>query len=148
MNASRENECRCVCGQGIVLLTSWTNENPGRRFWRCSRQLKTKNPKNKHYFEWHDPPIEERSRQVINGLLKKLNKLEQEQREGMNFGDSLLDSATSLSCNGRQGKGPIRNVEIDMNTPYMFRSLASLKGIEILFFGCLLVLGIGIGKLV
>ncbi|CAN1121269.1 Uncharacterized protein At4g04775 [Linum perenne] len=102
MNVNRENVRRCLCGQSLILLTSWTNENPGRRFWRCSRQVKAKNSEGKHYFEWHDPPIEERSRQVINGLLRKLNKLEHEQREGMDFGDSLLDSATSLSSSGRQ----------------------------------------------
>ncbi|CAN1190192.1 hypothetical protein LINPERPRIM_LOCUS369 [Linum perenne] len=30
---------RCACAEKIVLLTSWTNENLGRRFWKCSSQI-------------------------------------------------------------------------------------------------------------
>ncbi|CAN1767568.1 hypothetical protein LINPERHAP1_LOCUS10315 [Linum perenne] len=26
---------RCSCGAEVVLITSWTEDNPGRRFLRC-----------------------------------------------------------------------------------------------------------------
>ncbi|CAN1134224.1 hypothetical protein LINPERHAP2_LOCUS8138, partial [Linum perenne] len=31
---------RCVCGAEVVVLTSWTEDNPGRRFFRCGKMKK------------------------------------------------------------------------------------------------------------
>nr|GLL36053.1 uncharacterized protein LOC109179290 [Ipomoea trifida]GLL44974.1 uncharacterized protein LOC109179290 [Ipomoea trifida] len=28
---------RCHCGEVLKLRTSWTNDNPGRRYWDCGR---------------------------------------------------------------------------------------------------------------
>ncbi|CAH9102668.1 unnamed protein product [Cuscuta epithymum] len=46
----------CLCGMPIKMMTSWTDENPGRRFVACSRRGCCSN------FEWVDP-----------GLLRKIN---------------------------------------------------------------------------
>ncbi|KAG5621690.1 hypothetical protein H5410_006908 [Solanum commersonii] len=50
-------EVRCFHGLLLTLKTSWSNNNPGRRFWSCpyygSRKCK--------YFRWRDDVVNERS---------------------------------------------------------------------------------------
>ncbi|XP_057770851.1 uncharacterized protein LOC130990642 [Salvia miltiorrhiza] len=53
-----------------VIMTSWTDENPGRRFYGC-RNWKMKNC---GYFDWLDEPISERAKDVINELKVMKNK--------------------------------------------------------------------------
>ncbi|XP_057791580.1 uncharacterized protein LOC131008643 [Salvia miltiorrhiza] len=53
------------------IMTSWTEENPGRRFYRC-RNWKSKNC---GYFDWIDEPITERAKEVINHLKNENVKL-------------------------------------------------------------------------
>ncbi|CAA0822291.1 DNA topoisomerase 3-alpha [Striga hermonthica] len=58
----------CYCGQLSVIRTSWTSENPGRRFSSCKRGGCT-------FFSWVDGPMCNRSKQLIPGLLWKSNEL-------------------------------------------------------------------------
>ncbi|CAN1149676.1 hypothetical protein LINPERPRIM_LOCUS38714 [Linum perenne] len=67
---------RCVCGAEVVLLTSWTVENPRRRFFRCGSMTKGSVSRTRHYFAWFDDPIPFRAKVVINGLLRKLETME------------------------------------------------------------------------
>ncbi|XP_057788896.1 uncharacterized protein LOC131005819 [Salvia miltiorrhiza] len=53
------------------LMTSWTEDNPGRRFYGC-RNWKTKNC---GYFDWMDEPMSERAKEVINDLERENLKL-------------------------------------------------------------------------
>ncbi|XP_019198154.1 PREDICTED: uncharacterized protein LOC109191957 [Ipomoea nil] len=69
----------CRCGHQLKIRTSWTNENPGRRFWQCSgggshRQVGC------GFVDWYDPPMCYRSKRIILGLLKRINKLEEDIR--------------------------------------------------------------------
>ncbi|KAL8525753.1 hypothetical protein ACS0TY_015115 [Phlomoides rotata] len=59
----------CFCAQEARLHTSWTVDNPGRRFFGC-RFWKVDGGGCK-YFNWLDDPIEERAKSVILSLLKK-----------------------------------------------------------------------------
>ncbi|KAL3636921.1 hypothetical protein CASFOL_019220 [Castilleja foliolosa] len=56
---------RCHCGIQLELVTSWTDDNPGRRFQACP-----------NYKLWFDEEMCSRSKEVIPGLLRKTNKLE------------------------------------------------------------------------
>ncbi|PWA34818.1 zinc finger, GRF-type [Artemisia annua] len=62
----------CFCGNEAVLRTSWTNTNPGRRFWSCSQSVP-----NCGFFLWFDPPMCVRSRAIIPGLLTSRNLLQE-----------------------------------------------------------------------
>ncbi|KAF7813272.1 uncharacterized protein G2W53_034248 [Senna tora] len=72
----------CFCGERAIILTSRTDENPGRRFWRC-RKYQTANDCD--FFDWFEQDGKDivigRLRMKIatlNGTvtrLKKLNKL-------------------------------------------------------------------------
>ncbi|KAL0398485.1 UNVERIFIED_CONTAM: hypothetical protein Sradi_2191800 [Sesamum radiatum] len=53
------------------MRTSWTKDNPGRRFYNCSIGRG-----NCAFFAWEDPPICARSKLIIPGLLRKINALE------------------------------------------------------------------------
>ncbi|XP_057803108.1 uncharacterized protein LOC131018399 [Salvia miltiorrhiza] len=53
-----------------VIMTSWTDENPGRRFYGC-RNWKTKNC---GLFDWIDEPMTERAKDIINELKIMKNK--------------------------------------------------------------------------
>ncbi|KAG8388161.1 hypothetical protein BUALT_Bualt02G0097100 [Buddleja alternifolia] len=63
----------CYCSQLRTLGCSWTSSNPGRRFYGCG-QYGTVGGCN--YFLWFDPPMCERSRQVIPGLLRSIDQTE------------------------------------------------------------------------
>nr|GMD98078.1 DNA topoisomerase [Ipomoea batatas] len=74
-NTGESNVWVCICGNNLKISTSWTNQNPGRRYLVCSNE---KGLKNCSFFEWFDPPMCSRSKMIIPGLLKRINKNEQE----------------------------------------------------------------------
>ncbi|KAG8374556.1 hypothetical protein BUALT_Bualt10G0007700 [Buddleja alternifolia] len=61
----------CDCGHLGMVKTSWTNDNPGRRFFICERIECGK-------FKWWDPPMCSRSKAIIPDLLRRLNRHEDE----------------------------------------------------------------------
>ncbi|GJY37017.1 zinc finger, GRF-type containing protein [Tanacetum coccineum] len=64
---------RCECGLEAVIRTSQTNRNPGRRFYGCP----TLSPTCVNFLRWYDPPMCQRSVQIIPGLLRSRNELEE-----------------------------------------------------------------------
>ncbi|KAL3638213.1 hypothetical protein CASFOL_017584 [Castilleja foliolosa] len=64
---------RCHCGIQLELITSWTDDNPGRRFQACPNY---KMSSCCGFFRWFDEEMCSRSKEVIPGLLRKTNKLE------------------------------------------------------------------------
>ncbi|KAI7729247.1 hypothetical protein M8C21_026460, partial [Ambrosia artemisiifolia] len=56
-----------------ILKTSWTNDNPGRRFYSCPLENNAC-----RYFKWFDPPMCLRSTKIIPGLLRSKNNLEEQ----------------------------------------------------------------------
>ncbi|XP_031106993.1 uncharacterized protein LOC116011730 [Ipomoea triloba] len=65
----------CVCGQRLKLQTSWTNDNPGRRYWECCFE---NGGQRCGFVRWHDAPMCARSRKIIPGLLRMINRNEEE----------------------------------------------------------------------
>uniref|UniRef100_A0A5B7ACY3 GRF-type domain-containing protein n=1 Tax=Davidia involucrata TaxID=16924 RepID=A0A5B7ACY3_DAVIN len=63
----------CHCGKRAIIRTSWTDLNPGRRFHGCE---KSGDHSGCGFFNWYDPPICNRARQVIPGLLRSMTRLE------------------------------------------------------------------------
>ncbi|KAL2505672.1 Uncharacterized protein Adt_21293 [Abeliophyllum distichum] len=64
------DELICCCGQIFATRTSWTENNPGRRFRGCCFYGR---PNACNYFSWVDPPPHPRYKNLINGLLRKAN---------------------------------------------------------------------------
>ncbi|PWA61190.1 zinc finger, GRF-type [Artemisia annua] len=62
----------CDCGKQATIKTSWTNRNPGRRFYCCPSC---------GFIGWTDPPMCCRAVVVIPGLLRARNELEEELEE-------------------------------------------------------------------
>ncbi|GJT78320.1 hypothetical protein Tco_1045045 [Tanacetum coccineum] len=60
------------CGSVGVITTSWTSTNPGRRFFGCSKR-----GANCGIIDWYDPPMCDRAVQIIPGLLRRINHLQQ-----------------------------------------------------------------------
>ncbi|PWA42576.1 zinc finger, GRF-type [Artemisia annua] len=58
----------CTCGKPAVVKTSWTNRNPGRRFFGCPTI-----GSNCPFLGWLDPPMCPRSVDIIPGLLRRIN---------------------------------------------------------------------------
>ncbi|GER33799.1 GRF zinc finger containing protein [Striga asiatica] len=65
----------CYFGRRAVIRTSWTTENPGRRFQAC---LKNEEGGGCVLFDWYDPPMCRRAKALIPRLLKKMNASEEE----------------------------------------------------------------------
>ncbi|GJV51481.1 hypothetical protein Tco_1447222 [Tanacetum coccineum] len=57
---------RCACGLEAVIMTSWTNRNPGRRFYGCSTLVV------------YDPPMCQGLFMIYPGVVvRSRNKLEE-----------------------------------------------------------------------
>nr|GEY98525.1 RNA-directed DNA polymerase, eukaryota [Tanacetum cinerariifolium] len=63
----------CACGLEAVIRTSWTNRNPGRRFYGCP----TPSPTCVNFLWWYDPLMCQRSVQIIPGLLRSHNEIKE-----------------------------------------------------------------------
>ncbi|KAL8516349.1 hypothetical protein ACS0TY_014853 [Phlomoides rotata] len=72
----------CFCAQEAHLRTSWTVDNPGRRFFGC-RFWKVDGGGCK-YFNWLDDPIEERAKSVILSLLKEKSEFAMKRQKDTN----------------------------------------------------------------
>ncbi|XP_062109439.1 uncharacterized protein LOC133820854 [Humulus lupulus] len=77
----RNQTCCCQPPKAMVVRTSWTTKNPGRRFASCI------NYKNGgcSYFDWVDPPTDwvdppicAQSNMVIPRLIRRISRLEDE----------------------------------------------------------------------
>jgi len=64
----RKSNLVCYCGVDSPLVTSWTDENPGRRFHGCGKYWQRRKCS---FFRWFDPEVPERQKKIIRGLLKK-----------------------------------------------------------------------------
>ncbi|WOG91915.1 hypothetical protein DCAR_0311170 [Daucus carota subsp. sativus] len=62
-----------MCRLLVVERTAWTENNAGRRFVSC---VKGRNGCN--FFRWTDPPVCARGRAVICGLLRRIERNEEE----------------------------------------------------------------------
>ncbi|BFG30821.1 hypothetical protein CerSpe_170950 [Prunus speciosa] len=69
---------RCHCGKMAVMVTSWTDANPSRRFQVCPKSKKGRGQRVCQFWEWYDPEMCPDSKVVITGLLRKIHKLEEE----------------------------------------------------------------------
>ncbi|GER41644.1 GRF zinc finger containing protein [Striga asiatica] len=65
-------EMTCRCGDKVYLKTSWTQNNPGRRYWACPKYGQKFGFCG--FFIWYDPEICARAKNIIPGLLEKSNK--------------------------------------------------------------------------
>ncbi|GAB2299028.1 hypothetical protein Dimus_033103 [Dionaea muscipula] len=69
-----EHEMICKnCGRRRKTYTSWTNDNPGRRFLQCPRR-------DCNHFTWIDDPLCERCAPMIRSLIRRIRVLETQSR--------------------------------------------------------------------
>ncbi|GER38052.1 GRF zinc finger family protein [Striga asiatica] len=61
----------CDCDKVARLQTAWTPANAGRRYFDCAEKAC-------RFWNWFDPPMCARSKEIIPGLLRKINRLEAE----------------------------------------------------------------------
>ncbi|KAL8249282.1 hypothetical protein R6Q59_006150 [Mikania micrantha] len=59
----------CECGKEAIILTSWTNRNPGRRFYGCPDQ-----GSKCRFIGWFDQNQCQRCMDIIPGLLRAKNQ--------------------------------------------------------------------------
>ncbi|CAI0552644.1 unnamed protein product [Linum tenue] len=79
----------CFCGDPAVLKTSWTDGNPGRRFFGCSK-YGTNGACN--YFRWHDPALDEHMKFLVLNFHRRIR--EQENRQN---GKGVKSNGKTLS---------------------------------------------------
>ncbi|KAL5154543.1 hypothetical protein HKD37_19G053879 [Glycine soja] len=64
----------CLCNVEAPLVTSWTEDNPGRRFYGCGL-YKIIGRKWCNYYEWHDPLANSCEERIIVTLMKNVDEL-------------------------------------------------------------------------
>ncbi|KAJ1382624.1 Zinc finger, GRF-type [Sesbania bispinosa] len=65
----------CTCGVNCKLQTSWTEKNPGRRFFGCGNYGSVEAC---NFFSWYDPPTSERATKILWSIMQKNEKLKQQ----------------------------------------------------------------------
>lgn len=60
---------KCRCGISVGVRTSWTHENPGRKFKACKFYNFETGHRGCNYFEWVDEDILDWQRDVTNNLV-------------------------------------------------------------------------------
>ncbi|KAL6275099.1 hypothetical protein ACE6H2_018700 [Prunus campanulata] len=68
----------CHCGKLARMQTSWTTSNPGRRFLVCPKSKREWVKRMWVFFQWFDAEMCERSKSLIPGLLRKIDRVEKE----------------------------------------------------------------------
>ncbi|GER41215.1 tRNA uridine 5-carboxymethylaminomethyl modification enzyme MnmG [Striga asiatica] len=68
-SSRREPGVFCLCGKVARLQTSWTDANSGRRCVDCAENAR-------RFWNLFDPPMCARLKDIILGLLRKINRLE------------------------------------------------------------------------
>nr|XP_043613573.1 uncharacterized protein LOC122585513 isoform X1 [Erigeron canadensis] len=66
----------CWCGKQAILRTSWTDRNPGRRFYACPKE-----GSKCRFIGWHDPEMCQRATKIIPGLLRSKNRVERQLKQ-------------------------------------------------------------------
>ncbi|KAG6468846.1 hypothetical protein ZIOFF_073539 [Zingiber officinale] len=94
------------CGLRATLQTSWTESNPGRRFFSCSKYRQ----RGCGFFLWHDPELSERSKTIINELKMHNKKLKLEINE-------------LKKCTSYEGTGDYNDVLDDGNNNHVIMQL-------------------------
>ncbi|XP_012841561.1 PREDICTED: uncharacterized protein LOC105961843 [Erythranthe guttata] len=99
----REMPRYCDCGYMVAVQTSWTATNPGRRFVACPER----GVSGCRFFNWCDPEMCDRSKQIIPGLLKRINYLEAQvplEVSALVKKISELESQLQQQSDGNRGK--------------------------------------------
>lgn len=65
----------CKCGLEADIKTCWSDDDPGKRFYVCSRE---KFGAWGGWKDWKDPKMCERSKHIILKFFRRINKLEEE----------------------------------------------------------------------
>ncbi|XP_019163053.1 PREDICTED: uncharacterized protein LOC109159395 [Ipomoea nil] len=74
-SCSSMEEIRCHCGLLAPVKMSWSYANPGKRYRACQRYGGHGSCR---FFQWLDFDVNERVAQLIRGLLKRLDKHQNE----------------------------------------------------------------------
>ncbi|WMV38663.1 hypothetical protein MTR67_032048 [Solanum verrucosum] len=72
----------CRCGNEALLKTSWTQLNPGRRFFTCRISKKMGGC---DYFLWYEDRHPPQANRVMWGLLKKVNAFDEKLNRAKNI---------------------------------------------------------------
>ncbi|CAL1354352.1 unnamed protein product [Linum trigynum] len=83
------------CGEPTNLKTSWTEANPGIRFYGC-RRYGTNGACN--YFRWLDPALDEYTRNVVLNFHRRIRELEKRQNKEVSKFDRKMVSFIILGA--------------------------------------------------
>jgi hypothetical protein len=78
----------CWCDIESPLMTSWTYENPGRRFYGCGG-FKVMRKKGCNHFEWFDEEMSFRAKEVIRSLKNRNDELMEAMSENKKFEETV-----------------------------------------------------------
>ncbi|XP_059310703.1 uncharacterized protein LOC132062074 [Lycium ferocissimum] len=107
---------RCKHGILLKMQTSWSDRNPGRRFWSCPHY----EPMKCNFFRWRDTErVDQRSRFIIPRLVNKIKELEENYehvRVHLHELESLKMKYDNVDMNSLEPKEKIQLDEVESLT--------------------------------
>ncbi|XP_058733936.1 uncharacterized protein LOC131605617 [Vicia villosa] len=91
---------KCHCGLDAPLMTSWTDTNPGRRFYGCG-MYKLQGFKKCSNFVWLDEEMNTGAKEVISSLI---HNLEEEKQRAKNASMKEEEMRTKMKLMKKQLK--------------------------------------------
>ncbi|KAH1209935.1 hypothetical protein GmHk_15G044332 [Glycine max] len=61
-NFESQSRMLCLCNVEVLLVTSWTEDNPEKGFYGCG------------LYRWHNPIVNSREKRIIVALMKKVKE--------------------------------------------------------------------------
>lgn len=83
----------CVCRMLVVERTAWTENNAGRRFVSC-----VNGRRGCKYFRWVDPPVCDRGHVFIMGLIRRIERTEEELEKMMVLQEKEKKKTSCCKC--------------------------------------------------
>ncbi|XP_012829795.1 PREDICTED: uncharacterized protein At4g04775-like [Erythranthe guttata] len=146
--SARNEVFYCKCGDEMPLLTSWTPSNPGRRFRACPNYERVKNC---DVFKWHDPEMCARSKNIIPGLIRRIDRLNdelasyKEKRDIRANDEDMMANEEAMMAKqedmmAKEKKSYERKIKKMENLIVMYNNRMKILKVLLIVLGCLIVI--------
>ncbi|KAK9716630.1 hypothetical protein RND81_06G246600 [Saponaria officinalis] len=122
MSNMHSQRLKCNCGCPVAFRTSWTFQNPGRRFVACKFYDADTGMRGCRYFKWLDEDMTEWQRQLINQLSSENTCLRRE----LKHQKQELETFAAVKVDAERGESKVKELMLQVQSLKKEKKLARL----------------------